>query len=114
MRRRGAYVSENNIAAEAGQGACGEEPGRDLVEELAQDFVQYPAEHDGSAAGGGPDAAPVWRAGGGPPAERAIRRELEYQHGGPWRCRCTRCKELVTAYAAFIGRFEPFEWFITR
>jgi len=59
---------------------------------------------------------PKWPEGGQQagesPAERAMRGELEYHHGGPWRCRCNKCKELVTAYAEFIRRFEPFEWFI--
>lgn len=57
---------EPSIGEEAGQ----ERVGEDLVEELAQDFIQYLAESHGSAAGGDPTRAWPWPASGGSPAKR--------------------------------------------
>lgn len=60
-----------SIVAEAGQAFVGEDPGEDLVEELAQDFVQYLAESEGSGAGGDPRPPEGGELAGGFPAQRA-------------------------------------------
>lgn len=62
-----------NIAPEGDQARVGQDPGESLVEELAQDFIQYLAAAQESAAGGDPRRPDGGQPAGGSPAQRADR-----------------------------------------